>query len=217
MCDSVLLVLIALLRSIKMELKLFDSLNANINSEIHMSGSRHRAAELKRKDRELAMQEEANKRLALSDSVSTNAATASASTTQPFKTRSKPLIERARKAASEAFSLEVIQQKAKSEMVSLVVPRIEDCGSNANGVGTEAKRNGEVQPFYCRERKERELKYTAAGWKRDGYGRWFKDENVSLVLHAYAQTFCWKMLIENETELVLYSCHLDYLSVDISF
>lgn len=35
-----------------------------------------------------------------------------------------------------------------------------------------------------RESRERELKFTAAGWKRDchGHGLWFRDENVNLTL-----------------------------------
>ncbi|KAD6454218.1 hypothetical protein E3N88_08924 [Mikania micrantha] len=33
-------------------------------------------------------------------------------------------------------------------------------------------------PLDYRERRERELKFTAAGWKRDGHGGWFRDENV---------------------------------------
>jgi hypothetical protein len=32
-----------------------------------------------------------------------------------------------------------------------------------------------------RERRERELKFTEAGWKRDCHGRWFRDENVSIL------------------------------------
>ena len=36
-----------------------------------------------------------------------------------------------------------------------------------------------------RERQERELKFTAAGWKRDCQGKWFTDENVSLFLFLF--------------------------------
>ena len=36
-----------------------------------------------------------------------------------------------------------------------------------------------------RERQERELKFTAAGWKRDCQGKWFTDENVSLFLFFF--------------------------------
>lgn len=33
-------------------------------------------------------------------------------------------------------------------------------------------------PLDYRERRERELRFTAAGWKRDCHGGWFRDENV---------------------------------------
>ncbi|KAI3446025.1 hypothetical protein Pfo_002690 [Paulownia fortunei] len=154
-------------------------LDTTIMLSRHVSGSRHRAAELRCKDRELAMREEVNKRLASSDCVSTNAA-ANASIKQ-WKTTSKPLIERARKAASEVFCGEVIRQEVKSEMGNIVMPRIEDCGGDANSIEIEATHKGvvgEVQPLDYRERQERELKFTAAGWKRDCHGRWFKDENA---------------------------------------
>ncbi|KAM6559098.1 hypothetical protein CsatA_028337 [Cannabis sativa] len=39
----------------------------------------------------------------------------------------------------------------------------------------------EVVEQWCldyRERKEKELKFAAAGWKRDGHGKWYKDENA---------------------------------------
>lgn len=30
----------------------------------------------------------------------------------------------------------------------------------------------------ARKRQEQELRFTASGWKRDGHGRWYRDENV---------------------------------------
>ncbi|KAI3704047.1 hypothetical protein L1987_74253 [Smallanthus sonchifolius] len=43
----------------------------------------------------------------------------------------------------------------------------------------EATGNDVVQlPLDYRQRRERELKFTAAGWKRDCHGGWFRDENV---------------------------------------
>ncbi|KAK6135685.1 hypothetical protein DH2020_030562 [Rehmannia glutinosa] len=144
-----------------------------------MSGLRHRAAELRRKDRELAMEEEVNKRLALSDCVSTSYA-ANGSVKQ-WKKTSKPLIERARKAVSGVFSGEVTKQKVKSENGNLAMPSVENRGGNAKSIEVEPMHKGvvvEVQPVDYRERVEKELKFTAAGWKRDCHGRWLKDENV---------------------------------------
>ncbi|KAL6494737.1 hypothetical protein OROGR_031542 [Orobanche gracilis] len=96
------------------------------------------------------------------------------------KTNKKPLIERARKAAFEALRGEVNQRKVLSE--------IENCVGNVKPVEVEARRKGffgEVEIVDYRERLEKELKFTAAGWKRDGHGRWFTDESVSLI-----RTFC---------------------------
>lgn len=155
-------------------------LDSPIMLSAHMRGSRHRAAELRRKDRELAKQEEVKKILALSDCVSAKAA-ANASTKQS-KTSSKPLIDRARKAVSEVFSGEVNFPEVNPTIGNLVMPCIGDNGSTANPVGDEATQNRVVreahQPWNYRVSQERELKFTAAGWKRDCHGRWFKDENV---------------------------------------
>ncbi|KAL0365438.1 UNVERIFIED_CONTAM: Sodium channel modifier 1, partial [Sesamum angustifolium] len=145
----------------------------------HVNGSLHRTAELRRKDRELAMQEEVNKRLALSDCVNTNAK-ANASVKQR-KSTSRPLIERARKAASEVFPGGVDQPEIKSAIGNLVASCGGDSGSNGSSIEIEGMHKGlvrEMQPIDYRERQERELKFTAAGWKRDSHGRWFKDENV---------------------------------------
>ncbi|KAH6818954.1 hypothetical protein C2S51_002557 [Perilla frutescens var. frutescens] len=157
-------------------------LDSPIMLSTHVRGSRHRAAELMRKDRESAKQEEVKKRLALSDCVGANAG-ANASTKQ-LKKPSKPLIDRARKAVSEVFSGKVSlpEVNVNPRICNLVKPCIEDNGSNANLVRDESKENRvarEVQqPLNYRVSQERELKFTAAGWKRSCHGRWFKDENV---------------------------------------
>lgn len=144
----------------------------------HVRSTRHGAAKLRRKDNDLAKQE-AKKQLVLSDCVS--AESAANASMKPLKTTNKPLIERARKAVSEVLSGEVSLPEVKPATGNLVVPSIEDNGSNANPVGREATQNRvfvELQPLSYRVSQERELKFTAAGWKRDCHGRWFKDENV---------------------------------------
>ncbi|KAL7118913.1 hypothetical protein ACP275_02G030700 [Erythranthe tilingii] len=72
----------------------------------HVNGSRHRSAESKHRKRELAREEEVNRRLAFSDSVSINSA--SSYSIKPWKTSNKPLIERTRKATSEMCSRWII-------------------------------------------------------------------------------------------------------------
>ncbi|XP_042011285.1 sodium channel modifier 1-like [Salvia splendens] len=142
----------------------------------HVSGSRHQAAEQRRENRELAKQEEVKKRLALSGCVS-----AKAPAIKQLKSTSKPLIEQARKAVLDVISGKVALPEVKPTVAKLGRPCAGDNGSNAEPTGVEAKLEGvvrEVQPLNYRLRLERELKFTAAGWKRDCHGRWFKDENV---------------------------------------
>lgn len=148
-------------------------LDSPVMLSTHVRGSRHRAAELRRKDRELGMREEVNKRLAFSDSVSTSASK------KQSKATIKPLIERARKAASEVLYGEVSPHEVTSEGGNLIIPRTGEHSSIANPIEIEAIQVvREVQPLICRELQEKVLKFTAAGWKRDCHGRWFKDENV---------------------------------------
>ncbi|XP_042006038.1 sodium channel modifier 1-like [Salvia splendens] len=142
----------------------------------HVSGSRHQAAELRRKNRELAMQEEVKKLLVLSGCVS-----AKAPAIKQLESTSKPLIEPARKAVLDVISGKVAIPEVKPTVAKLGRPFVGDNGSNADTVGVEAKLEvvvKEVQPLNYRPRQERELKFTAAGWKHDCHGRWFKDENV---------------------------------------
>ena len=40
-----------------------------------------------------------------------------------------------------------------------------------------------------RERRERELKFTAAGWKHDCQEKWFRDENVSQFFFFFLASF----------------------------
>ncbi|KAL1534685.1 sodium channel modifier 1-like [Salvia divinorum] len=145
----------------------------------HVSGSRHQAAELRRKNRDLAKQEEVKKRLALSDCVTAKAPANTAA--KQLKSTSEPLIEQARKAVLDVISGKVALPEVKPTAANLGRPCVGDNGSNAEPVGVEAKLKGvvrEVQPLNYRLHQERELKFTAAGWKRDCHGRWFKDENV---------------------------------------
>lgn len=146
-----------------------------------MKGSRHRAAESKLKERELAIQDERNKRIALSGRCS------SASSAH------KPLIQQARKAASEILNRRSPQGSTIQETQ---VIRAYNTAETSESLFTQGKGTPEVgavstviagqEEFNLRERRERELKFTAAGWKRDCHGRWFKDENVRFYCHVIA-------------------------------
>ncbi|KAK3420632.1 hypothetical protein EUGRSUZ_G01497 [Eucalyptus grandis] len=96
-----------------------------------------------------------------------------------------PLIEQTRKAVSEVLDKGNTRQDVHNDGHSGKI-----CG-NLHGNETShvsesfsfaAKEAAEEvvvqQQLSMRERHERELKFTSAGWKRDCNGRWFKDENV---------------------------------------
>ncbi|CAA0827623.1 Unknown protein [Striga hermonthica] len=150
-------------------------LDTPIMLSTHVNGSRHKAAESRHRKRELYIQQEANKRSGLPDCVIIS--------NRPFGTRKmnsqKPLIERASKAASEVFLGQ--EHNPKSEIGNSTVPSIENCNGCAKGIQIEGTNKGfvrKVPKLEYREQVERELKFTAAGWKRDCHGRWFKDENA---------------------------------------
>ncbi|KAK4345379.1 hypothetical protein RND71_035555 [Anisodus tanguticus] len=156
-------------------------LDNSLMLSVHVKGSSHRAAESRLRERELGRQDEINKRIALSECGTATSRTLRSS--QLCKSASKPLIERTRKAASD-----ILHQNLKPSTAS-EVDEIK-CNKGDTTSGLENKRNSQcvqigvatnqsIMPqAYNWELRERELKFTSAGWKRDGHGRWFKDENV---------------------------------------
>ncbi|KAF9603918.1 hypothetical protein IFM89_038828 [Coptis chinensis] len=154
---------------------------------MHNKGSRHIAAEYKLKEKDLKLEDEIKKRIALSDgSVSTG------------NWKDKPLLERTMKAAAEVLSPQQVRiadgcSKVKRKKEFFFSP---NSSSSHNKEITEASVRKDSGPCCFAEktkgsasegaehqverleRRERELNFTAAGWKRDGNGRWFRDENV---------------------------------------
>lgn len=154
-----------------------------------MKGSRHKASESKLRERELGIQNEKNKRIALSDC---SAAVSSATACEPrFVSANKPLIQLTRKAASEILNgksplSNTIQKNQdvrsyNNSARTAESPSVRDKGIISAEV-VEVSSDIVRQQFEFRDRRERELKFTAAGWKRDCHGKWFKDENVRFVL-----------------------------------
>ncbi|XP_059647754.1 uncharacterized protein LOC132294051 [Cornus florida] len=150
---------------------------------MHIKGSRHRAAESRVTERELARQDEMNKRIALSDY--STCTTKTSTPTQRCRSYSKPLIEQTRKAASEILCNKTCPQSSTNGKHDVKY----NSGLSASGplssntkdsfLATEVAGKAVVQQQSdFRDRRERELKFTAAGWKRDCHGRWFRDENV---------------------------------------
>ncbi|KAL2537509.1 Sodium channel modifier 1 [Forsythia ovata] len=160
-------------------------LDTPLSLSMHGEGSRHRAAESRQKERELWRQEEISKRLGLSNCVTSTSS--SDVSYQQRKKGGKPLIERTRKAASEIFSYEIIEQRNKcrkpdAESVISSCLYGQSIERKEGPIEMEVARKEvvveQMQQLDYRERRERELQFTAAGWKRDCHGRWFKDENV---------------------------------------
>lgn len=174
--------------------------------QIHAKGSRHGDAFSRLKERDLSRQEELNKRIALSsDSVTTSSST----TVQVTRTKvcNQPLIEQTRKAIFEAQCNRSWDQIAKvgssAQKVNtlsfpcdskilrsphlVIEPPIETrfeeppkTKERRSVVVTEAASKILVDwNDELRKQREKELKFIAAGWKRDGFGKWYKDETVS--------------------------------------
>lgn len=139
--------------------------------QMHMKGSCHHAAETHSKNRELSRQNEIKKRIAVSSVTGDTASTNNSS--HVSKSASKPLIEQSKKAASEICNINQQIASYKSHHAST------NCSFDSSRSRLLLATEGATQQFDFRERKERELRFTAAGWKRDCHGRWFRDENVS--------------------------------------
>ncbi|XWS54830.1 hypothetical protein CRYUN_Cryun10bG0123000 [Craigia yunnanensis] len=149
---------------------------------MHCKGSRHRAAESKMKEKELTRRDEINKRIALSNSPTSSVN--SSTTKQNAHLASKPLIQMAQKAASEILSEKTPKHTLRNENhvmmlrqndVKNVTPDFcQDHSFPANETYVKLLE----KPLDFQERRERELKFTSAGWKRDCHGKWYKDENV---------------------------------------
>ncbi|KAI8532861.1 hypothetical protein RHMOL_Rhmol11G0247600 [Rhododendron molle] len=97
----------------------------------------------------------------------------------------KPLIEETRKATSEILSNRAPEQSEAKGLNDVKSSKGQSTHgplhSNSEGpfLTIEAADNFVTQlQADLQQRQERELKFTEAGWKRDGHGKWFKDENV---------------------------------------
>ncbi|KAI3497340.1 hypothetical protein L1887_39883 [Cichorium endivia] len=132
---------------------------------MHVKARRHVDAEMRLKQREEERQYEMNKRITLSLDSSTSMSKTSIKST-------KPLIEKTRKATFEVLHNSYPDQSTANTTQSYH-------STNPTFGEIEASGKDIVQlPLDYKERRERELKFTSAGWKRDCHGGWFRDENV---------------------------------------
>ncbi|MBA0712035.1 hypothetical protein Golax_011160 [Gossypium laxum] len=147
--------------------------------QMHCKGSRHLAAKSKAKEKELARRNEINKRLALEGS-STTSSINSGTTKQNARlpSKSKPLIQMAQKAASEILGNKRLEVDSRNENHNTVVPRQNDVKNATLGFSRDHNCSNETSHKLIqnhldfRECRERELKFTSAGWKRDCHGKW---------------------------------------------
>ncbi|KAL8209595.1 hypothetical protein R6Q57_006327 [Mikania cordata] len=155
-------------------------LDTPVMLSMHRKSKRHLAAESKLKQREEERRNEMDKRIALSlDSTSINKN--SYKSTKQANLASKPLTEKTRKTTFEVLHHSYPEQNnAVNNQSRCLISENEPYDlTNATFVHMETSGNDVLKlPLDYRERKERELKFTAAGWKRDGHGGWFRDENV---------------------------------------
>lgn len=178
--------------------------------QMHNKGARHIAAESRLREKELSKKHEINKRLALSSDASHSNSGNPCTGVKPTNIKEKPLIEETRRAILEAQSSRFNDFKGKkvsrdskwttniSSFDSNVAPsdvpmelstgntgsRECNCkGESFAGNKTQDKLFSDRQTE-VRKRQEQELRFTASGWKRDGHGRWYRDENVSCINFA---------------------------------
>lgn len=167
---------------------------------MHNKGSRHLAAAARLKERDLMKQNEINKRIALSASSADTAKSTSCNQKLKSVGSGKPLIEQTKKAVSEMLSNKCQQQmetRSKKELSNTGHIASASCLSiESYSSPAIVEDNMAVLQHHLdfRERRERELKFTAAGWKRDGYGKWYRDENVSS-FHLHSTLLNHKLII----------------------
>ncbi|KAI4298433.1 hypothetical protein L6164_031994 [Bauhinia variegata] len=158
-------------------------LDSPLMLSMHNKGSCHLAAVSRLKEREPMKQNEVNKRIALSDSP-TVTAKSSSSYNQKFRSAGQPLIEQTAKPASRiVYDKSQQQPENRSDKVEQIMDYIasrtgNSTESNLSHTSVESEKVALPQHLSFRERRERELKFISAGWKRDCHGKWYRDENV---------------------------------------
>ncbi|ONK60783.1 uncharacterized protein A4U43_C08F22560 [Asparagus officinalis] len=179
-------------------------LDSPLAFSMHAKGARHIAAVYRLKERGLSRQDELNKRIALS-SGSVTASSSPSIEVKGAKVQNQPLIEQTRKAILEIQSNRSWDQVGKPDssfknLNKHVSPRNSKlsapnhvletpiCASFQEPQGSREMKSvvvtetaGNMLADWNNEQhkhREKELKFIAAGWKRDGFGKWYKDENV---------------------------------------
>ncbi|KAG2579365.1 hypothetical protein PVAP13_6NG283600 [Panicum virgatum] len=180
-------------------------LDSPLMLSMHNKGARHIAAESRLREKELSKKHEINKRMALSSDASHSNSGNAHSSSKPTNMKEKPLIEQTRRAILESQSSRFHDFNAKKVSHDLkwttntsssdphVAPsdvpmekltgntRSIQCNSSKGESFAGNQIQGKLPSDWqteARKRQEQELQFTASGWKRDGHGRWYRDENV---------------------------------------
>lgn len=179
--------------------------------QMHAKGARHIAAVSRLKEKGLSRQDELNKRIALS-SGSVTASSSPSIEVKGAKVQNQPLIEQTRKAILEIQSNRSWDQVGKpGSSFKNLNKHVSPCNSKLSAPNhvletpmcasfQEPQGSREMKSVVVTEtagkmladwnneqhkRREKELKFIAAGWKRDGFGKWYKDENVSIIYLSF--------------------------------
>jgi hypothetical protein len=169
------------------------------------------AAESRLRDKELSRKHEINKRLALSSDVSHSNSGNPSTSIRHTDMKEKPLIEQTWRAILEAQSSRFNNFSGKNichdlkgvtntsscdpHVASSDIPMEKLAGNTGltqcNSREGESFAGNQIQgkslsdwQTEVRKHQEQELRFTASGWKRDGHGRWYRDESVSYIILA---------------------------------
>ncbi|RLN03998.1 sodium channel modifier 1-like [Panicum miliaceum] len=180
-------------------------LDSPLMLSMHNKGARHIAAESRLREKELSKKHEINKRLALSSDASHSNSANPHFSSKLTNMKEKPLIEQTRRAILEAQSSRFHDFNGKKVSHDLkwttntsssdphVAPSdvpMEKLTGNTGSIQCNSSKGesfagnqiqGKLLSDWQTEAQkcqEQELRFTAMGWKRDGHGRWYRDENV---------------------------------------
>ncbi|KAG1342240.1 sodium channel modifier 1 [Cocos nucifera] len=178
-------------------------LDSPLMLSMHNKGSRHIAAESRLSERELSRKEELSKRIALSaESADASSIPNSSPKLKSSDIYNKPLIKQTQKAILETQcnkyndlnAVHVMKSRPNvsfydskpSPSCNYVIESststvLDDSNHSDKKYVARAEKDAKVladRNVELRKRHEKELKFTAAGWKRDCHGKWYRDENV---------------------------------------
>ncbi|XP_010942692.1 uncharacterized protein [Elaeis guineensis] len=178
-------------------------LDSPLMLSMHNKGSRHIAAESRLGERELSRKEELSKRIALSaESADASSIPNSSPKLKSSEIYNKPLIKQTQKAILEtqcnmfndlsavpvvksrpnvSFYDSKLSPSCNSVIESSTSTILDDSNHSDKKYVVRAETDAKVLAEWnveLRKQREKELKFTAAGWKRDCHGKWYRDENV---------------------------------------